>query len=78
MRVCPLRMKMTNTQKMNCFETSTQNIPNLHVCSLESSESKRIKANKSLLHVYSTEKKNQKGLLYMNVLWTKANQKELI
>ena len=37
MRVCPLRMKMTNTQKMNCFETSTQNIPNLHVCYLESS-----------------------------------------
>ena len=54
--VGPVRTQMTNTEKTNKSEMSTQNIPNLHVCSLDDSESKRINADKSDWYVYSTEK----------------------
>ena len=35
MRVSPVRTQMKSTQKINNFETSTQKITNLHVCSLD-------------------------------------------
>ena len=36
--VGPLITQMTNTQKMKISEMSTQEIPNLHVCSSDESE----------------------------------------
>ena len=38
MRVGPVRTQMTNVQKMNNSEMSTQNNPNLHVCYTDESE----------------------------------------
>ena len=48
MRVGPVITEKTKTQKMNNSEISTQNISNLHVCSLDDNESKLINADKSL------------------------------
>ena len=63
MRVGPVRTQMTNTQKMNIYETNTQNIPNLHVCSSEESELKRINADKTLSHVCSTDKSESRSII---------------
>ena len=35
LHVVPVRIKMTNTQRMNNSEMSTQNIPNFRVCSTD-------------------------------------------
>ena len=35
MRVLPVRMQMTNTQKRNNYKISTQKIPNSQICSFE-------------------------------------------
>ena len=53
--VGPVIIQTTNTQRMNNYETSIQNIPNLHGCSSYESKSKGINADTSLLHVYSTD-----------------------
>ena len=45
--VGPVRTKMTNTQKMNHSEMSTQNIHNLNVWYSDESKSKRINADES-------------------------------
>ena len=37
LRVGPVRMQMTNTQKINISDMNTQNIPNSRVCSLDES-----------------------------------------
>ena len=55
---------MTNTQNMNNSEMSTQNIPNLYVCSLDEIESKRINAEESESHVYSTGESKSKGVIF--------------
>ena len=41
-----VRTKITNTLKMNIYEMSTQNIPNLHICSADERKSKKIKVYK--------------------------------
>ena len=53
----------TNTQKMNISEMNTQNIPNYYVYSSDESKSKRINADKTLLHVYSTEERESTILM---------------
>ena len=47
LRVGPVRTQMTNMQKMNNYDMIMQKIPNLHVCSSDDSESKRINADNS-------------------------------
>ena len=44
MHVSPVRTQMANRQKMNNSYMSSQNIPNLHVCYSDESESKSINA----------------------------------
>ena len=78
MCVGPVRTQITNTEKMNNSEMSMQNIHKFYVCSSDEKESKRNNADESKLHVYSTDKKSQKGLPSMHVLWTIANQKSFI
>ena len=58
MRFFPVIMQMTNTQKMNNSDIITQNITNLHVCSLYESKSKWINADEIELHICSTDEKN--------------------
>ena len=59
----PVRTHMTNTQKMNISEMNTQNIPTLHVCSLDDSESKSINMDKTLSHVCSTDKSESETII---------------
>ena len=61
--VSPVRTQMTNTQKMNNDEISTQNIPNLHVCYLEKVKSKRINAENSESHDCYMDKNKYKRLI---------------
>ena len=57
---CMMRL---NVQKMNNSETSTQNIPNSHVCSLDNSEPKMTNTEKNESHVFSTEKNESKRVI---------------
>ena len=66
MCVGPVRTQMTNTKSMNNSDMSTQKIPNLHVCSLNDSESKRINADKIESHACSTDK-NETKIVIVNV-----------
>ena len=61
--VGPVRTITTNTRKMNISEMNTQNIPNYYVCASDESKSKRINADKTLLHVYSTEERESTILM---------------
>ena len=55
--IFPVRTQTTNTQKMNIYEMSMQNIPNLDLFSSDNSESKRINAEDNLLLVCSMEER---------------------
>ena len=64
MCVGPVRMQMTNTQKINNSETSTKNIPNLHVCYLDKGESKSINGDKSEAHgCYTGERESKRVII---------------
>ena len=54
-RVGPVRTQTTNMQKMINSEMNKQNIPNLYICSLDKSESKRINTEERESHVCSTD-----------------------
>ena len=54
---------MTNKQNMNNSDMSTQEIPNLHVYSLDEGESKSINAEERKLHVYYTDERKQKKVI---------------
>ena len=75
MSVGPLITQMTNAEAMNNYEMSTQNITNLHVCSLDDTESKRINTDEDESHVCSTENKESKGCLSMHFIWMRSNKK---
>ena len=62
-RISPVRTQMTNTQKMNNYEMSTQNIPNSQVYYLEKKESKGINTNKILSRVCSTDESESKRVI---------------
>ena len=53
--VGPLGTQITNTQKTNNYDMSTQNIYNSQVCYSDESESKSINADEILLNVFSTD-----------------------
>ena len=53
--VVSLRSQTNDMQRMNNSEMSTQNIPNLHVGSLDENELKRINADDSKYHVCYTD-----------------------
>ena len=57
----PVKTQTTNTQKMNNSETSTQKSPSLHVCFMDKSESKIIKAGESKSHICSMDDSESKG-----------------
>ena len=63
MRIGPVRMQMTNTQKMNNTEMSMQKIPNLHVCYLDEIKSKGINVNESLSHVCSMDERKSERVI---------------
>ena len=46
-RICPVRTQISNTQRMNNSEMSTQKMNNLYVCYLDNIKSKRINADES-------------------------------
>ena len=73
--VDPVRTQVNNTQNMNKYDTSTQKTHNLHVCSTENSESKRIKSDERKSHICSTIKSGEIKLSPMHVIWMKENQK---
>ena len=64
MCVEPVRTKMTNTQKMNNYEMSTQSIPNLHVCSLDEIKSKIIYEDNREMCVCSIDKNESKRVIF--------------
>ena len=61
--VGPVRKQMTNTQNMDISEMNTQKIPNLTVCSYDKRESKRIKPEKNLSRVCSTDEIESKVVI---------------
>ena len=60
--VGPVRIQTTNTQKMNISDMNTQKIPNLHVCSSDESEPKRINLDKTVSYLCSTDKSESKSV----------------
>ena len=54
---------MTNKQNMNNSDMSTQEIPNLHVYSLDEGESKSINAEERKLYVCNKEKNEPKRVI---------------
>ena len=58
--VVPVITQMTNTQKINNYEMSTQKIPSSHVCSMDESKSKSIKYDKRKSHLFSTDDRESK------------------
>ena len=68
---------MTNTQKMNNSEKSTQNFPNLHVYSSDESESKIIDADENKLYAYSTEESESKSVIVNTCSLDKSKSKSV-
>ena len=54
---------MTNTQRMNNYDMSTQKNPNLHVCSTDEIKPKRIKADESESDIHSKDKGESKKFI---------------
>ena len=63
LRVGPVRMQITNSQKINISEMNTQKIPNSHVCSLDEIKSKRINANETVWHVCSMDNRESNSVV---------------
>ena len=61
--VGPVRTQISNAQKMNHSEMSTQNIPNEYVYSLYDSGKKSRYADESESHVCSTNEKESKMVI---------------
>ena len=77
MRVGPIRTHMTNTQKMNNYEMSTQKITNFQVCSLDESESKGINTDKRLSHVCSMDESESK-IFMINVCYSDESESKSV
>ena len=71
----PVRTQMTNTQKMNSSEMSTQKMNILHVCSTDKSKSKSIKSFESKSHVCYTYKSEPKRVIFNACIFDKIESK---
>ena len=77
MCIFPVRIQMTNTQNMNNSEMSTQNIPNLRVCSFNKRESKRINEDERKLHICSTDQIESKRVIFNACSSNKSKSKSV-